>query len=321
MDESKKPGILEEDYEPTDEEVAAAGRIIDKHRRWAEKKLSSIGNNETTSVLDDPSYRERVLEHARHIAGIYREGLDALEQGTEHLRAVLAKGVHESVQRAADNVITEISRKSESLSLDLRILAEGTAAIEKTSSLNDAFMKSPKELERLVDQIKWFHGHKGREVSERVTNLRVAVDTIEFAAAADRSDELTKVKRAMADIQKGVTQLRMLGFELGDVRAAVEDFIELRWQHDFKLTGRETSDDNTKEANRNNKALRGKRERLLAEDIWVTRFLNEFWYRYWRNTFEQSRFSEEHSAIIEEAMAVIPTWLDDENEPEREHAL
>ena len=69
----------------------------------------------------------------------------------------------------------------------------------------------------------------------------------------------------MADIQKGVTQLRMLGFELGDVRAAVEDFIELRWQHDFKLTGRETSDDNTKEANRNNRALRGKRERLLAE--------------------------------------------------------
>jgi len=318
VSESKQDASSDEEIEPSEEEVAAAERILEKHRRWAEKKVSSVSNaigKSEPSALNDPEYREQLLAYVRHIVSLYSEAKDALVRETEHLTAVLAKNVHESVQRAADSVSNDLSNSIKRLSWDIRILSEGVSAIEKSSSLEDAFLESPKELETMIDQVKYFHGHRRKEVTEYVEGLRIAVDAIEFAATADRNDELQKVKRAMADIQKGVTQLRMLGFEFGDVRAAVEDFIELRWQHDFKLTGRVVSDDNAKGSNRNNKTFRGKRERLLDEDKWVTRFLNEFWCRYWRNAFEQSLPQEEHSTNIEDALAVMPGMLDAEDAP------
>src|SRR5678815_4703508 len=77
--------------------------------------------------------------------------------------------------------------------------------------------------------------------------------------------------------------------------------------------------------NDNIRARAKKRKRLLDEDRWVRRFINDFWARYWRHKFEHSLSPEEREEAIGYAMAVIPAVIDNitrtGDEPVNKHEL
>src|SRR5690606_1865678 len=75
------------------------------------------------------------------------------------------------------------------------------------------------------------------------------------------------------------------------------------------------SNNEHKGTTRNKRSAAKKREQLLEQDQWVLRFLNEFWWKYWRNAFERS-VPDEEEPNIDCARDVIPAVLDAAKEPQ-----
>lgn len=265
-------------------------------------------------MLDDPGVRDQVLAQARYWVDINRGNQSFLGQQLERLSIVLAKDTHESVRRAAYHVKRILEHHGGHQDWLARRLGEGIAAVEKVSCLRDAAQEGA----ALLDVMK----HQGADdltASDVVTSdLAAAVDAIEFAASTDRSRELRKASGAMERILGGVTELRELGFSVGEIQSTVDDFISQKTKPglrgDFSLLAPVISETDTKGTTRNKRMAAKRRDQLLETDEWVRRFLNEFWCKYWRNAFERS-VPEERETNIECACGVIPGILDAAKEP------
>ncbi len=281
----------------------------------------SNDNDDTgPSPLDDPHYRGRLLEHARYLVTVSDETKNALVREVETLDAALARGGHESVRLAAGSVYEDLSNSIKQLSFKIQCLTAGIVAIERVPSLRDAVRDAHVEFDAMMMQLKYARESKLNRSSE-LDDLRAAVDAIEFAATANRNDELQRISDAMGRILGGVTELRNMGFETGEIQATVDDFISQREKHEFSLLAPVISDDDAKGTRRNKRVAVKKRERLLAEDKWVRRFLHQFWCRYWRNAFEGSLPDEEQRKNVELAIQVIPGILDAKDAPLDEWTL
>jgi hypothetical protein len=267
------------------------------------------------STLDDPDLREQLLAHARHCVDLNKDDLSFLAKQVERVNAILAKDVHESVRRAAGHVNKTLAHHISRQKWLARGLSQGIAAVERVSSLGDAV----KESAALVEVMKYQRTDDLTESGVLASELVAAVDAVEFAANTERAEELRKASGAMERILGGVTELREMGLSIGEIQATVDDFITQKTKHDlkrdFSLLGPVTSDTDGKGTKRNKRLAAKRREQLLEQDQWVLRFLNEFWWKYWRSAFERS-VPQEHELNIECAREVIPNILDAEKEPQ-----
>jgi hypothetical protein len=258
--------------------------------------------------IDDAETREKVLEYGLLLRNFYDRELNELAAQLQRIDTVLTCDLNESVLRAAGHVKERILSSLPHMRWKRERLHDAHAAVEGSPRLLDVVGNAS----IIGDELK---NERFLQTREKVDEIRAATDAIEFAATAGHEVRLRRVSDAMGRILGAVTELRKMGFEIGEIQSTVDEFINLRSQYDFSLLAPVISDSDTKGTKRNKRSNDKQRERLLAEDKWVLRFLNDFWFRYWRLAFEQSLPDVEHEANITLAREVIPSILDAETEP------
>lgn len=302
MSGSKTGTILDEDYEPTEEEVAIAERILERHRRRhaanARDKSDAVDDTRT----EDPKLKEQLLDRFRQLLKIYSEYQAAYAREAQRIDEVLATATDESVNRAATWARPSCNTFKKKISSITEIISD----LERFPTVLDAIKGSSWDVTNVLKQVG--QEFQLRDLVVNLDELRSTIDAIKFAVTADHG-QAKKASQAMEKILSGVTVLQKMGFEIGEIQATVDDYIGLRTRQEFTLLGRVVSDANSHESNKNILTATRKREELIAQNKWVRAFLNKFWLRYWRNAFEQS-LSDEHESNIQCAVDVIPGILD-----------
>jgi hypothetical protein len=277
--------------------------------------VDEANESESGEPLSDAELKTRALECYRVLQDSNERNQAFLSKQMGRVEHVVAADPHESVALAAARVSSWIeSIQSETKSL-ARNLATCISAVEKAPSLLEAIrsFKDPRDQGTLGDLIT-----RPEPRVKDEADLIAAVDALEFAAATDRSEELKDAIGAMGDIIKGVTRLQVLGFEIGEIQATVDDFIgqkKKRGAQDFSLLAPTIRTADAKGTKRNKKVEANKRRDLLEQDKWLRKFLHDFWYKYWRNAFERS-LPDEREVTVEWVREKIPDVLASEDGPQ-----
>lgn len=312
MSGSKTGTILDEEYEPTDEEIAVAERILAHRRRQLARDVANT-HNRSEAADEDAELKALSLARFRQLLQIYGAVQGAYTREAQRLDDVLATSTDESVSRAA----TCARPSDDAFEKEIDSITEIISDLERFPTVLEAIKGSRWDLRKVLEQIgQEFHI---RDLSFSLDELRSTVDAIEFAATADHS-LAKKASNAMEKILSGVTVLQEMGFETGEIQATVDDYIGLRTRRKFTLLGRVVSEENSHESNKNIVSARRKRDELIAQDKWIREFLNKFWLRYWRNAFEQS-LRHEHEINIQCAVEVMPGILDALKKPTEKWTL
>jgi hypothetical protein len=317
----------EADSELSEDDYDAAYRVIKKLQRARarreedknkqhEKALHAMAGDDPEPRLSDAELLARLLDFGRKHIDLYKKRSEDADQAAKRIAAVVARQVHESVQRAADEASNWIEERRRYATWKMNEISAAVIAIEKAATFRDVATGERCPAEVIVNTL---HHLDIERPNKSLNDMFADVETVEFAATNADDRQLRKIVDAMGRILGGVTTLKAMGFQTAEIQTAIEDLVGLQKEHGkFTLLSPVVdASGKAKGTNRNNRWKAPKREQWLAKDEnkWVLRYLNTFWFRYWRNAFESS-LPEEHEKNIMCVANVLPRILDAAERPQ-----